>query len=85
MQATYLHTHPHVGKQPNVGYALTCYMYHLVQRIIIGVAPITQYMHVRNKNSNTQGSSPIVANVILNTLRNCSGSKFFPLREFHIL
>ena len=29
---------------------------------IIGVAPITQYTHVRNKNSNTQGSSPNVVN-----------------------
>ena len=28
---------------------------------IIGVAPITQLTHVRNKNSNTQGSSPNVA------------------------
>ena len=26
----------------------------------IGVAPITQYTHVRNKNSSTQGSSPYV-------------------------
>ena len=25
---------------------------------VIGIAPITQYVHVRNKNSNTQGSSP---------------------------
>ena len=35
----------------------------------IGVAPIT---HVRNKNSNTQGSSPNVVKVISHTTRNCS-------------
>ena len=59
----------------------------------IGVAPITQYANVRNKNSNTQGSSPYVVKVIFHTLRNCSykkkfvpsGSKFFPLREVPIL
>ena len=28
----------------------------------IGVAPIMQYTHVRNKKCNTQGSSPNVAN-----------------------
>ena len=27
---------------------------------IVGIAPITQYTHMRNKNSNTQGSSPNV-------------------------
>ena len=36
------------------------------------VEPITQYTHVRYKNSNTQGSSPNVINVIFYTLRNCS-------------
>ena len=40
--------------------------------INIGVAPITQYTHVRNKNSNTQGSSPNVVKVVFHTLRNCS-------------
>ena len=30
----------------------------------IGVAPITQYTHVRNKKSNTQGSSPNVVTMI---------------------
>ena len=43
-----------------------------LQTRIIGVAPITQYVHVRNKNSNTQGSSPNVVKVISNTTRNCS-------------
>ena len=38
----------------------------------IGVAPIMQYTHERNKNSNTQGSSPYVVKVIIHTLRNCS-------------
>ena len=38
----------------------------------IGIAPITQYTHMRNKNSNTQGSSPNVVKVIFHTLRNCS-------------
>ena len=40
--------------------------------IYIGVVPIMQYTHVRNKNSNTQGSSPNVVKVIFHTLRNCS-------------
>ena len=56
-------------------------------------APITQYMQVCNKNSNTQGSSPYVLIVIFHTLRNCfsrrefapSGIKFFPVREVPIL
>ena len=39
---------------------------------IIGVAPNTQYTDVRNKNSNTQGSSPNVLKVISHTTRNCS-------------
>ena len=30
-----------------------------------GVAPITQYTYLRNKNSNTQGSSPNVVKVLL--------------------
>ena len=30
----------------------------------IGVVPITQYMHVHNKKSNTQESSPNVVNMI---------------------
>ena len=38
----------------------------------IGVAPITQYTHVRNKNSKTQGSSPNVVKVIFHTTRNFS-------------
>ena len=36
------------------------------------VAPITQYAHMRNKDSNIQGSSANVVKVILHTLRNCS-------------
>ena len=36
----------------------------------IGVFPITQYTHMRNKNSNTQGSSPNVVKEIFHTL-NC--------------
>ena len=35
----------------------------LVRSFDIDVAPITQYTHVRNKNSNTQGSSPYVVKV----------------------
>ena len=33
----------------------------------IGVAPVTQYTLVRNKNSNTQESSPNVVKVIFHT------------------
>ena len=36
------------------------------------VSPITQYTHVRTKNSNTKGSSPYVVEVIFHTLRNYS-------------
>ena len=32
-----------------------------------GVSPKTQYTHVRNKKSNTQGGAPNVAKVILHT------------------
>ena len=39
---------------------------------VIVVAPITQYTHVPNENSNTQGSSPSMVKVISHTLRNCS-------------
>ena len=39
---------------------------------MIGVAPIMQYTHMRNKNSNTQGSSPKVVKVIFHTTRNFS-------------
>ena len=35
----------------------------------IGVAPVTQYAHVRNKNSKTQGSSPYVVKVIFAYLK----------------
>ena len=49
---------------------------------IIGIAPI---MHVPNKNSNIQGRSPNVVKVIFYNIRNCSGSKFFLLREVLIL
>ena len=55
----------------------------------ISVVPITQYTHVCNKNSNTQGNSPRVVKEIFHTLTNNSkrkelapsGSKFFSLRE----
>ena len=47
----------------------------------VGVASITQYTHVPNRNNNTQGRSPNVVKVIFPT----SGSKFFPLREVPIL
>ena len=40
--------------------------------VCIGVAPISQYTHVRNKKSNTQGNSPNVVKVISHTKRNCS-------------
>ena len=36
----------------------------------IGVAPITQVMHVRNKNSNIHGRSLNVIKVIFHTIRN---------------
>ena len=42
------------------------------QLAFVGVAPITHYTHLPNKNSNTQGSSPYVVKVIFHTLRNCS-------------
>ena len=38
----------------------------------IGVAPITQIMHVRNINSNIQGKSLNVVKLIFYTKRNCS-------------
>ena len=41
----------------------------------ICIAPITQYTHVYNKNSNTQGSSPHVVKVIFLTLRNSSSKE----------
>ena len=41
-------------------------------RNIIGVAPITQYTHMRNKNSNIQGGSLNVIKVIFHTIRYCS-------------
>ena len=44
---------------------------------VVSVAPITQYTHVRNEYSNTQGSSPNVVKVIFHTLRNCSLRKEF--------
>ena len=48
-------------------------VYNAFNATIIGVAPITQVTHVRNKkNSNTQWSSPNVVKVIFHTLRNCS-------------
>ena len=37
--------------------------------VLIGVGPITQYTHVCNKNSNTQGSSPNVVEVIFQTFK----------------
>ena len=40
--------------------------------VVIGVAPIMQYKHVRNKNSNPQGSLLNVVKVIFHTLTNCS-------------
>ena len=36
--------------------------------VSVGIAPITQYTHVRNKNINTQGSLPYVVKVIFHTL-----------------
>ena len=38
---------------------------------LIGVAPITHVMHVRNKNSNIQGSLNVIK-VIFHTIKNCS-------------
>ena len=38
----------------------------------IGIAPITQVTHVRNKNSNIQGRSLYVIKVIFHTIKNCS-------------
>ena len=40
--------------------------------LTIGVAPITQYTHLRYKNCDTQGSAPNVVKVISHTTRNCS-------------
>ena len=50
-----------------------------------GVAPITQYTHMRKKNSNTQGGSPYVVKMSFHILMNSSGSTFLPLREVSIL
>ena len=47
-------------------------VYLVTKVVLIGVAPIMQYRHVRHKNSNTQGSSPNVVKVIFHALRNCS-------------
>ena len=80
--------------RPRVSYILlTELSSHGYHTFFIGVAHITQYTHVRNKNSNTQESSPNVVKVIFHYLGNCSyrkeyapsGSKFFPLREVPIL
>ena len=57
------------------------------------MAPITQFTHVRNNNSNIQARSQNVIKVIFRAIRNFSlgkeiapsGSKFFPLREVPIL
>ena len=57
----------------------------IVFAIYIGIAPIMQYMHVRNKKSNTQGSSPNVVKVIFLLLKEGLGRKFFPLRGVLIL
>ena len=46
-----------------VGFKLTAY---------IGVASIMQYRHMRNKKSNTQGSSPNVVKELLLKERICS-------------
>ena len=43
----------------------------------IGVAPITQVTHVRNKNSNTQVRSLNAIKMISHTIRNCSQMKEF--------
>ena len=48
--------------------------------LIIGVAPSTQFTHIRNKNSNTQEDSPNVVEVIFHP----SGNKFFPFIEVPI-
>ena len=37
---------------------------------LIGVAPITQVTHVRNKNSNIQGSLNVIK-VIVHAIKNC--------------
>ena len=49
--------------------------------------------HMCNENSNVEGRSPNVVKVIFHSIRNYSsrkefapsGSKFFPVREVHIL
>ena len=59
----------------------------------MSMASITQFTHVHNKNSNIQGQSPNVVEVIFHTKWDCflrkefahSGSKFFPLIEVPIL
>ena len=48
--------------------------------LTIGVAPITQDTHVRNKNSNIQGRSLNVIKVIFHTIRTAhKGKNSFPL------
>ena len=56
----------------------------------IGVAPITQVTHVRNKDSKIQGRSLNVIKVIFHTIKNAHnslplGANSFPLREVPIL
>ena len=55
-------------------------VYMRLWNLIIGVAPSTQYTHMRNKNSNTQGDSPNVVKVIFHP----SGNNFFPFIEVPI-
>ena len=46
-----------------------CYMQFKFSCYSIGAAPITQYTHVRNENSNTQGNSPNVVKVFFSYLK----------------
>ena len=59
--------------------------------VCIGVAPLAQVTHVRNKSSNIQGRSLKISDflyykelLIKERIRSLSGSEFFPLREVPI-
>ena len=60
---------------------LFCFFIRLL--FYIGVAPIWLVTHVHNKNNYIQRSLNVIK-LIFHTIRNCSRSEFFPLREVPI-
>ena len=60
-----------------------------MHKLLIGITSITQYIHMHNKNSNTQGSLPYVVKVIFHyNLKELplkeKRERIFPLREVPI-